>query len=275
MCPTLASPSADPAARPRRDRSRRSAPVDPAPSLRPPVAAPVSALCAAQPAPRLVASSGVRVPSSLNFLRFMIGAGACSGSSPACRRSLSSAIICLRWLERSSSPAHRKSLIFTMPNQFQSVDQPQPVAASGLPLLVVERNSLTGACRNALNWLENWSIIDLAREGIETQGRRISRHATAGTASGTRVGIAGGNGRSRGGSHARCGQYVQCGGAGRGSVALTAHRDAGVDSDLRLSRENRRVVTRQYPRYSFLHEVALGLWSKLWTPFERLAEIPK
>eukprot|EP00966_Prymnesium_polylepis_P299791 6927779-Prymnesium_polylepis.1 len=52
-------------------------------------------------------------------------------------------------------------------------------------------------------------------------------------------------------------EYAQCGGAGRGSVALTGSRH------------------RQYPRSSFLHEVALGLWSKLWTPFERLAEIPK
>ena len=53
-----------------------------------------------------------------------------------------------------------QKLNLQMPNQFQSVDQPQPAAASGLPLLVVERNSLTGACRNALNW----SINDLARE---------------------------------------------------------------------------------------------------------------
>ena len=45
-------------------------------------------------------------------------------------------------------------------------------------------------------------------------------------------------------------KYVQCGGAGRGSVALTGSRH------------------RQYPRSSFLHEVALRLWSKLWTPFD-------
>ena len=46
-------------------------------------------------------------------------------------------------------------------------------------------------------------------------------------------------------------------GAVAGSVALTGSRH------------------RRYPRSSFLHGVALGLWSKLWTRFERLAEIPK
>ena len=64
--------------------------------------------------------------------------------------------------------AHRKSLIFEMPGEFQRVDQPQPAAASGLPLLVVERKSLGGAWGNALKW----SIIDLAREHSNA---RISR----------------------------------------------------------------------------------------------------
>jgi hypothetical protein len=58
-----------------------------------------------------------------------------------------------------------------------------------------------------------------------------------------RVGIAGG--RSQQGGIA-CGQYVQCGGAGRGSVTLTESRH------------------RRYPRSGFLYEVALGLWSKLY-----------
>jgi hypothetical protein len=59
-------------------------------------------------------------------------------------------------------------------------------------------------------------------------------------------------------SHVAISQYVQCGGAGRGSVALT-----GTPG----------VVTVNAPAPASSHEVALGLWSKLWTPFERLAEI--
>ena len=114
-------------------------------------------------------------------------------------------------------------------------------AASGLPLFVVERNSLTGSCRNALNR----SIIDLAREHSNA---RISQQQ-------------GGHWRwqvaAEGGI--ACGQYVQCGDAGRGSVALTGSRHRH----------------RQYPCSSFLHGVALGLWAKLWTRFKCVAEILK
>ena len=69
------------------------------------------------------------------------------------------------WDGLGSAP---QKLDLQMLNQFQSVDQPQPAAASGLPLVVVERKSLGGAWGNALSWL----IIDLAREHSNT---RISR----------------------------------------------------------------------------------------------------
>ena len=69
------------------------------------------------------------------------------------------------WDGLGSAP---QKLDLQMPNQFQSVDQPQPAAASGLPHLVVERKSLGGAWGNALKW----SIIDLAREHSNA---RISR----------------------------------------------------------------------------------------------------
>ena len=42
------------------------------------------------------------------------------------------------WDGLGSAP-HRKSLIFERPGEFQRVDQPQSPAASGLPLLVLER----------------------------------------------------------------------------------------------------------------------------------------
>ena len=129
------------------------------------------------------------------------------------------------------------------PGSFSELTKCQPAAASGLPLLVVEQNGLTGACRNALNW----SIIDLAREHSNA---RISRQQGGHC----RWQVAAGGER---GSHVANKQHVQCGGAGRGSVALTGSRH------------------RRYPRSSFLHEVALGLWSKLWTRFERLSEILK
>ena len=61
------------------------------------------------------------------------------------------------WDGLGSAP---QTLDLWMPGEFQRVDQPLPAAAPGLPLLVVERKSLTGVCRNALNR----SIIDLARE---------------------------------------------------------------------------------------------------------------
>ena len=54
-----------------------------------------------------------------------------------------------------------------------------------------------------------------------------------------------------------CGQHVRC------AVVLGAVRCMALTG----SRH------RRYPRSSFLHVVAPGLWSKLWTPFERLAEI--
>ena len=73
------------------------------------------------------------------------------------------------------------------------------------------------------------------RGSIQTQGSADSR-----------VGIAGG--RSQQGGIA-CGHHVQCGGAGRGSVALTGSRH------------------RRYPRSSFLHGVAPGLCSNACTAF--------
>ena len=69
------------------------------------------------------------------------------------------------WDGLGSAP---QKLDLRMPGEFQRVDQPLPAATSGLPLVVVERKSLTGACRKALKW----SINDLAREHPNA---RISR----------------------------------------------------------------------------------------------------
>ena len=76
-----------------------------------------------------------------------------------------------------------------------------------------------------------------------------------------RVGIAGG--RSQQGGIA-CGQHVQCGGAGRGSVALTGIRESSPS-----------IPPLQLPRSCMESLPGCALWSKLWTRFERLAEIPK
>ena len=108
--------------------------------------------------------------------------------------------------------AHRKSLIFECPISFNhQLTNPCQLTTSGLPLLVTERKRLGGAWGEALMW----SIIDLARE-------HSFKHKDPSADS--RVGIAGG--RSQQGGVAR-GQYVQCGGAGRGSVALTGSRHCG------------------------------------------------
>jgi hypothetical protein len=65
------------------------------------------------------------------------------------------------WDGLGSAP---QKLDLQMPGEFQRIDLCQPAAAPGLPLLVVERKSLTGARRDALNW----SIIDLAQEHSNT-----------------------------------------------------------------------------------------------------------
>ena len=49
-------------------------------------------------------------------------------------------------------------------------------------------------------------------------------------------------------------QYVQCGCAGRGSVALTAHRESSPS-----------IPPLQLPGSWILHGVALGLWSVVKT----------